>query len=48
MSQYKNIDDVGILASEVGLIGEAISELIGVVNPEVVLGDIFMNFCIGK
>ena len=48
VSQFKNIDDVGILASEVSLVGDAISELIGVVNPEAVLGDIFMNFCIGK
>ena len=43
-----NVKDVGILASEVNLLGEKVSELIGIVSPDAVLGNIFMNFCIGK
>ena len=48
VSSYKSISDVAVMASEINLIGEDISELIGVVNPDTVLKDIFMNFCIGK
>ena len=42
------MSDVAVMASEINLIGEDISEIIGVVNPDTVLKDIFMNFCIGK
>jgi len=44
----ENTMDMAILDSELQIIGEAISELIGVVNPESVLQHIFKNFCIGK
>jgi len=52
MISYKSLiestEDMAILDSELQIIGESISELIGVVNPESVLQHIFKNFCIGK
>ncbi|MBG08045.1 MAG: hypothetical protein CME68_04760 [Halobacteriovoraceae bacterium] len=51
-SEFKSIhlnnEDVGILSSEINILGEKVSELIGVVNPDSVLNNVFMNFCIGK
>jgi tRNA modification GTPase len=40
--------DIGILASELGLIERNIGELIGVTAADDVLNHIFSNFCIGK
>lgn len=45
---YKNFNDVAILSSEVNILGEKVSELIGIVSPDAVLNNVFMNFCIGK
>ena len=45
---YEKVNDVAILSSEVNVLGEKVSELIGIVNPDSVLNDVFMNFCIGK
>ena len=45
---YKKVEDAGILSSEVNVLGEKVSELIGIVNPDSVLNGVFMNFCIGK
>ena len=36
------------LSSELNIIGDCISELIGIVSPDDVLHNIFNNFCIGK
>lgn len=41
-------DDVGILSSELFVLDELISELIGVTTPDEVLHSIFSRFCIGK
>lgn len=40
--------DFAIISSELNTIGQSLSELIGIVSPEQVLGNIFSNFCIGK
>ena len=45
---FNNIDDVAILSSEVNLLGNDLSELVGIVSPDEVLNSIFANFCIGK
>jgi tRNA modification GTPase len=44
----KHESDVAILSSELNTLGHCISELIGIVSPELVLNSIFANFCIGK
>lgn len=43
-----NESDIAIIASELGLILQSSSELIGVYTPDDVLHHIFANFCIGK
>jgi tRNA modification GTPase len=45
---FNRIDDVAILSSEVNLLGNDLSELVGIVSPDEVLNSIFANFCIGK
>ncbi len=44
----KSERDIAILSSELNLLGHCISELVGIVSPDQVLGSIFSNFCIGK
>ncbi len=43
---YEN--DIGIISSEINLIGDIIYELFGIVSPDYILKGIFSNFCIGK
>jgi tRNA modification GTPase len=40
--------DIGILSSELNLLGLKVGDLIGIVSPEDILTRIFSNFCIGK
>ena len=44
----QNGQDIGIIDFRAQEIGQKIAELIGVLPPDEVLGDIFANFCIGK
>jgi len=44
----QNGQDIGIIDFHVQEIGHKIADLIGVMPPDEVLGDIFSNFCIGK
>ncbi|MCT4642455.1 MAG: 50S ribosome-binding GTPase [Bacteriovoracaceae bacterium] len=52
MHSYLNIlsneSDISIISSELNIVGDCISELIGIVSPDSVLHNIFDNFCIGK
>ena len=41
-------EDIAILSSELNIIGSSVDELLGVISPDEVLGNIFSNFCIGK
>lgn len=47
-SKINKIDDFAILSSEINILSNYLSELIGIVSPEDVLNSIFANFCIGK
>ena len=47
-NDFSYLDDVAILSSEVNLLGNDLSELVGIVSPDEVLNSIFANFCIGK
>lgn len=44
----KSESDLGILSSEIHYLQDCLSELIGIVSPDLVLNNIFENFCIGK
>jgi tRNA modification GTPase len=46
--EINEIGDVAILSSEINLLANSLSELIGIVSPDDVLNSIFANFCIGK
>jgi tRNA modification GTPase len=46
--EISGIGDVAILSSELNILGNYLSELIGIVTPDDVLNSIFSNFCIGK
>lgn len=43
-----SLSDMAIISSECEILGRKIAELIGIVSPDDVLGNIFSNFCIGK
>lgn len=47
-NNIKSLADVAIVSSEINLIGNSLSELIGIVTADDVLNSIFANFCIGK
>ena len=40
--------DIGILSSELNLMGRLVEELFGTVSPDEVLESVFSRFCIGK
>ncbi len=44
----RDINDLAIISSEFNSVGNCISELIGIVSPDDILGNIFNSFCIGK
>lgn len=48
INDIDNLGDVAVKSSEINLIGNSLSELIGIVTPDDVLNSIFANFCIGK
>ncbi len=48
VSISKQESDVGIISSELTILDNKISQLIGIVTPDNVLQNIFSNFCIGK
>jgi tRNA modification GTPase len=48
LSNINTLTDVAIISSELNLIGNQLSELVGIVAPDDVLNSIFANFCIGK
>lgn len=45
---YQDVQDIGIISSEINNIDNKISRLIGITTPDDVLQNIFSNFCIGK
>ena len=47
-NNLKEIDDLAIISSEINILGNYLSELIGIIAPDHVLNSIFANFCIGK
>lgn len=50
-SYHKTIQstqDIGIIGSELNILGHCLSELLGIVSTDDVLKNIFSNFCIGK
>ncbi len=42
------VSDVSVLSSELNIVGNCISELVGIVSTDDILNNIFDNFCIGK
>ena len=46
--QYTQTNDVGIISSELNILGHHVEGLIGIVKPDDVLNHVFGNFCIGK
>ncbi len=47
-NNYNNLGDVAVLSSEINILSNYLSDLIGVLSPDDVLNSIFANFCIGK
>ncbi|EQC43408.1 tRNA modification GTPase [Bacteriovorax sp. Seq25_V] len=47
-SNINNLGDIAIISAESRILGNKISELIGIISPDDILSNIFSNFCIGK
>ena len=45
---FNNLDDAGILSSDISRLEASTKELVGYITPDSVLNSIFSNFCIGK
>ena len=45
---WENSSDIGIISSELDILGQEIAELVGIISVDDVLDYVFANFCIGK
>lgn len=48
LQTINSTNDIGIIGSELNILGHCLSDLLGIVSTDDVLSNIFSNFCIGK